>query len=88
MLTQGHGNVLQLGIKLKRMVAAFSMRAAEFHAAERRGKMANVVAVDPSHAGFELQGHAVCPFDIFCPNIGCEPVRDIVGFGQSIGFIR
>ena len=46
-LTQRHRHVLDFGVELQGVFAAFAVGAAVFDAAEGGGEVADVVAVDP-----------------------------------------
>src|ERR1700721_1809657 len=85
--SERYGDVLELGVKLERMLAALAMRAAELDAAEGRRQMTDVVAVDPGHARFERQCHAVGAGDVAGPEVSCQAVFHVVGLGQRVGFI-
>src|SRR5580704_1176883 len=85
--SERNGDVLQLGVKLEGVLTALAMRAAELDAAEGRGQMTHVVTVDPGHAGFEREGHAVRPRYVAHPDVGCKAVLHVIGLGQRVGFV-
>src|SRR5579862_2454573 len=87
MLAQRQGDILQLGVKIKSVFAAFAVGAGEFHAAKRGGQVADVMAVDPGHAGLNAERHAVGARDVASPDIRCQAVAHAVGFSQGIVFV-
>src|SRR5690606_33157573 len=85
-IPQRDGHVLRLHVEVEAVVAAVAAYAAGLHATERRRQVADVVRVDPDHAGVELAREAVGPRHVVRPQVGGEAVVDVVGDPQGLGF--
>lgn len=78
-----HG--LLVGVEVDRAVAALVAQAGGFDAAERGAQVADVVAVEPHHAGLDVLGEVVRPGQVLRPDVGGQAVLGVVRQGE--GFV-
>ena len=70
---------LELGVVVQRLLAQLAADAARFEPAERRGRVEDVVAVDPDRAGADALGDGVGLLDVAGPDGGRQAVVGRVG---------
>src|SRR5258708_7113904 len=79
--------VLDLRVKLKRILANFAAEARLLVTAERRDRIDHPVAVDPYRAGLELASDLVRAADVAGPDCGRQPVVGVVTLKNRVVFI-
>ena len=84
---QFDADVLELGVEVERVNAAFSADAARFHAAKWSAQVAQEPVVDPHEARFDASGDAMCAADILRPHRRAQPVFGVIGHGDRFIFV-
>src|SRR6204780_1968940 len=78
------GDGLDFGVGLEDLVAHLAAPAGLLVAAERQGRVEDVVAVDPDRAGPELLGQGVGLGDVLGPDPGTKAVDAVVRLGGDL----
>ena len=76
-----------LGVEVEAVLAALAAEPARLHATERRSQVADVVRVEPHHAGLDAMGDAVAATQVVGPDVGGEAVAGVVGQPNGLVFV-
>src|ERR1700678_1110263 len=65
---QLNADIVQFGIKVQRVHAAFTPDARKAHAAKGRAQVAQKPTIDPGNSGSELLGDSMAALEVTCPD--------------------
>src|SRR3954470_10893205 len=84
-VAEGDVHGLLLGVEVDRAVPALVAETGGLHPAERGAQVADVVRVQPDHAGLDRLRDAVAAGQVAGPDVAGEPVTDVVGQRDRLG---
>src|SRR5215470_13975483 len=84
MSTQAHAHVLGFEEHLVAPGAALAPYAGGLGAAEGLAQVADILAVDEAHAGFDGRGDPVRTPEVLAPHVAAQAVAHVVGPGDRV----